>query len=452
LHFDSAPLDAPAAERCFARAFLFEKEQVDMLSAYHDQLINIRRQLHQNPEEGWSEFTTTAFLVTTLRGYGYDVLTGRKVVAPEACLGREESVVKAGLERARRNGVSEELLSEMEELTGCVAVLDTGRPGPTLAIRFDIDCVPVTECTDDTHVPAKEGFISKNPGFMHACGHDAHMSMGLAVAHWVMDNKDKLSGKIKILFQPAEEGVRGAAGMAASGILDDCDYFLGSHVAMSAKSGEIATNLYGYLCTTKLDVTFHGKPAHAGACPQEGRNALTAAANATVQMMGISRHSGGMTRINIGQLIAGEGRNVIPSKAVMKLEVRGETGEINQYMVDQVTNICKGIAMSFGVTYEMRKMGEAVDLTADQELVDILNAAGRATPGITVVDKALNFGGSEDATILARRVQAHGGKAAFFLWGSDRPSGHHTSTFDIKESDLDPALEVWTHIIPAILK
>lgn len=423
-----------------------------MLSAYHDQLINIRRQLHQNPEEGWSEFTTTAFLVTTLRGYGYDVLTGRKVVAPEACLGREESVVKAGLERARRNGVSEELLSEMEELTGCVAVLDTGRPGPTLAIRFDIDCVPVTECTDDTHVPAKEGFISKNPGFMHACGHDAHMSMGLAVAHWVMDNKDKLSGKIKILFQPAEEGVRGAAGMAASGILDDCDYFLGSHVAMSAKSGEIATNLYGYLCTTKLDVTFHGKPAHAGACPQEGRNALTAAANATVQMMGISRHSGGMTRINIGQLIAGEGRNVIPSKAVMKLEVRGETGEINQYMVDQVTNICKGIAMSFGVTYEMRKMGEAVDLTADQELVDILNAAGRATPGITVVDKALNFGGSEDATILARRVQAHGGKAAFFLWGSDRPSGHHTSTFDIKESDLDPALEVWTHIIPAVLK
>lgn len=423
-----------------------------MLSAYHDQLINIRRQLHQNPEEGWSEFTTTAFLVTTLRGYGYDVLLGRKVIDPEACLGREESVVKAGLERARRNGVSEELLAEMEELTGCVAVLDTGRPGPTLAIRFDIDCVPVTECTDETHVPAKEGFISKNPGFMHACGHDAHMSMGLAVAHWVMDNKDKLSGKIKILFQPAEEGVRGAAGMAASGVLDDCDYFLGSHVAMSAKSGEIATNLYGYLCTTKLDVTFHGKPAHAGACPQDGRNALTAAANATVQMMGISRHSGGMTRINVGQLIAGEGRNVIPSKAVMKLEVRGETGEINQYMVDQVTNICKGVALGFGVTYEMRKMGEAVDLTADQELVDILNAASRATPGITVVDKALNFGGSEDATILARRVQAHGGKAAFFLWGSDRPSGHHTATFDIKESDLDPALEVWTHIIPSILK
>ena len=423
-----------------------------MPTIYHDQLINIRRQLHQNPEEGWSEFTTTAFLVQTLRGYGYEVLTGRKVVNPDASLGREESVVKAGIERARRNGVSEELLSEMQELTGCVAVLDTGRPGPTLAVRFDIDCIPVTESTDPSHLPAREGFNSKNPGFMHACGHDAHMSMGLAVAHWVMDNKDKLSGKIKILFQPAEEGVRGAAGMAASGIVDDCDYFLGSHVAMSAKSGEIATNLYGYLCTTKLDVTFTGKPAHAGACPQEGRNALAAAANATVQMLGISRHSGGMTRINVGQLIAGEGRNVIPSKALLKLEVRGETGEINQYMVDQVTNICKGISIGFGVEYGMRKMGEAVDLTADKELVEILNAAGKATPGITVVEKPLNFGGSEDATILAKRVQSHGGKAAFFLWGSDRPSGHHTATFDIKESDMDPALEVWTHIIPAILK
>ena len=136
----------------------------------------------------------------------------------------------------------------------------------------------------------------------------------------------------------------------------------------------------------------------------------------------------------------------------MKLEVRGETGEINQYMVDQVTNICKGVAIGFGVTYDMRKMGEAVDLTADQELVDVLNAAGRATPGITVVDKPLNFGGSEDATILARRVQAHGGKAAFFLWGSDRPSGHHTATFDIKESDMDPSLEVWTHVISAVMK
>ena len=421
------------------------------MSIYHDQLISIRRQLHQNPEEGWSEFTTTAFLVKTLRGYGYQVLLGRNIIDPDACLGREMSVVKSGIERARKNGVSEELLAEMQELTGCVAVLDTGRPGPTLALRFDIDCIPVTESTDDKHVPTHCGFASKNPGFMHACGHDAHMSMGLAVCHWLMDNKDKLSGKVKILFQPAEEGVRGAAGMAASGILDDCDYFLSSHVAMLAKSGELATNLYGFLCTTKYDVTFNGRASHAGVSPQEGRNALAAAANATVQMLGISRHGGGMTRINIGQLVAGEGRNVIPSKAVMKLEVRGETMEINNYMSEQVTNIVEGIAKGFSVTYDMRKMGEAVDLTADQELIDILNESGREV-GLKVLDKPLNFGGSEDATILARRVQAHGGKAAFFVWGSDRPSGHHSALFDIQEKDMAPAFDLWTHVLPKVLK
>ncbi|MDY6010138.1 MAG: amidohydrolase [Duodenibacillus sp.] len=422
-----------------------------MPCAYHDQLVQIRRQLHQNPEEGWSEFTTTAFIVETLRKYGYEVLLGRKVINPDFCLGREPSVVQAGLERARKNGVSEALLEEMQELTGCVAVLDTGRPGPTLAIRFDIDCVPVTECTDPSHLPAREGFTSHNPGLMHACGHDAHTSVGLAVAHWVMDNKDALNGKIKILFQPAEEGVRGAAGMAASGIVDDADYFLASHCAMSAKSGELATNVYGFLCTTKFDVTFHGRPAHAGACPQDGRNALVAAANATVQMMGISRHSGGMTRVNIGQLIAGEGRNVIPSKAVMKLEVRGETSDINDYMVEQVNNICEGVAKSFGVTYDCRKMGEAVDLTSDKELVDVLNCCAGQIEGLKVLDKPNNFGGSEDATILCRRVQAKGGKAAFFVWGSNRPSGHHTATFDICESDMDVALTLWTKVIPAVL-
>ena len=154
---------------------------------------------------------------------------------------------------------------------------------------------------------------------------------------------------------------------------------------------------------------------------------------------------------NIGQLVAGEGRNVIPSKAVMKLEVRGETMEINNYMSEQVTNIVEGIAKGFSVTYDMRKMGEAVDLTADQELIDILNESGREV-GLKVLDKPLNFGGSEDATILARRVQAHGGKAAFFVWGSDRPSGHHSALFDIQEKDMAPAFDLWTHVLPKILK
>ena len=387
-----------------------------------------------------------------LRGWGYEVLLGRKVVNPESCLGRSQKVVEAGLAYARRNGVSEELLAEMDGLTGCVGVMDTGRPGPTLAIRFDIDCVPVTESADADHIPAAQGFCSTRPGLMHACGHDAHTSTGLAVAHWFADHKDEMKGRIKILFQPAEEGVRGAAGMAASGVLDDADFFLCAHIAMMCRSGEISVNPYGFLCTTKLDVTYTGRPAHAGVEPNAGRNAMAAACNAFVQLLGIARHGSGMTRINVGQLNAGEGRNVIPSHAVMKMEVRGETGEINQYMYDSAVAIIKGCAISQGCEYKIEKMGEAVDLTNDPELVAVLTRAGHAVEGLTVREDPMNFGGSEDATILARRVQAHGGKAAFFVLGADRPSGHHTARFDIDEKALDTGLAVWTNAISEILK
>ena len=95
-----------------------------------------------------------------------------------------------------------------------------------------------------------------------------------------------------------------------------------------------------------------------------------------VQLLGIARHGSGMTRINVGQLIAGEGRNVIPSHALMKMEVRGETGDINQYMYDAAVAIIKGCAISQGCEYKIEKMGEAVDLTNDEELVDVLTKAG----------------------------------------------------------------------------
>ena len=421
------------------------------LCKYHDELISTRRHLHTMPEEGWSEFTTTAYIVEKLRKLGYEVLMGKKVINPDNCLGRSQKVVDAGLAYARKNGVSEALLKELDGLTGCVGVLDTGRPGPTLAIRFDIDCVPVTESTDADHIPAKEGFCSTRPGLMHACGHDAHTSTGLAVAHWFADHKDEMKGKLKILFQPAEEGVRGAAGMAASGIVDDADYFLGAHIAMMCKTGELSVKPYGFLCTTKLDVTYTGRPAHAGVEPNAGRNAMAAACNAFVQLLGIARHGSGMTRINVGQLIAGEGRNVIPSHALMKMEVRGETGDINQYMYDAAVAIIKGCAISQGCEYKIEKMGEAVDLTNDEELVDVLTKAGEAVEGMTVRKDPMNFGGSEDATILARRVQAHGGKAALFVIGANRPSGHHTSKFDIDEKALDQGLAVWTNAVKEIL-
>ena len=420
--------------------------------AYHDQLISIRRELHQFPEEGWTEFCTTAFIVQHLRELGYEVLMGEKVISRKDCLGRDPKLVAQAIETAKARGVSQELLDEMQELTGCVAVLDTGRPGPTVALRFDIDCNNVTENPSDEHRASKEGWASKRPGLMHACGHDSHISSGLAIARWAMEHKNQLNGKLKIVFQPAEEGVRGAAAVAASGIVDDCDYFLSSHIAMMAKSGEIITSPVGFLCTTKYDITFKGRPAHAGIEPNAGRNALAAACHCVTQLLGIPRHGAGMTRVNVGKITAGEGRNVIPVNAKLVMEVRGETGEINQFMASETENIVEGVAKGFSVEYHIEKMGEAVDLFNDKELVDMLDDVCAHTEGVNKVLHEVNFGGSEDATILARRVQAHGGKAAYFVLGSDRTGGHHTSDFDIDENSLDIGVNIYSQMLTRLMK
>lgn len=420
--------------------------------AYHDQLINIRRELHQFPEEGWTEFCTTAYIVKYLRELGYEVLLGEKVVSRKDCLGRDPKLVAQAIETAKERGVCECLLNEMQELTGCCAVLDTGRPGPTVALRFDIDCNNVQESGADTHRATAEGWASKRPGLMHACGHDSHISSGLAVARWVMDHKDELNGKLKIVFQPAEEGVRGAAAVAASGIVDDCDFFLSSHIAMMAKTGEIITSPIGFLCTTKYDITFKGRPAHAGIEPNAGRNALAAACHCVTQLLGIPRHGSGMTRVNVGRIVAGEGRNVIPVNAKLVMEVRGETGDINKFMATETENIVQGVAKSFGVEYNIEKMGEAVDLFNDKELVDMLDDVCSKTEGVTKVLHEVNFGGSEDATILARRVQEKGGKAAYFVLGSDRAGGHHTAEFDIDESSLDIGMKIYAEMLKRLMK
>ena len=415
-------------------------------------MISIRRELHQFPEEGWTEFCTTAFIVEHLRKLGYEVLMGEKVVSRKDCLGRDPKLVAQAIETAKARGVSEALLAEMQELTGCVAVLDTGRPGPTVALRFDIDCNNVQENPSQDHRASREGWASKRPGLMHACGHDSHISSGLAIARWAMEHKDELNGKLKIVFQPAEEGVRGAAAVAASGVVDDCDYFLSSHIAMVAKSGEIVTSPIGFLCTTKFDVTFKGRPAHAGIEPNAGRNALAAACHAVTQLLGIPRHGSGMTRVNVGRLVAGEGRNVIPVNAKLVMEVRGENSEINDYMVEETQNIIAGVSKSFGVEAHVEKMGEAVDLFNDKEMVDMLDDVCSKTEGVKKVLHDVNFGGSEDATILARRVQAHGGKAAYFVLGSDRAGGHHTADFDIDESSLDIGVAIYSEMLKRLMK
>lgn len=114
--------------------------------------------------------------------------------------GLRSEEVEAAIELARAAGVSEALLERMGGYTGCVGVLDTGRPGPVTTLRFDIDCLAIEETKDENHLPNREGFASTRPGLSHACGHDGHTAVGLGVAQWLADDKETLCGKVKLVF------------------------------------------------------------------------------------------------------------------------------------------------------------------------------------------------------------------------------------------------------------
>ncbi|WP_040975485.1 M20 family metallo-hydrolase [Necropsobacter massiliensis] len=415
------------------------------------QLIHWRREFHRFPEIGWAEFYTTAKIADYLENLGFEVLLGKQIINQQFVRGRQKAVVEQGLKNALAQDIERKWLDKMDGYTGCVGVLDTGKAGKTVALRFDIDCVNVTETHNAEHIPNRLNFRSINDGFMHACGHDGHIAIGLGTALWLSRHKAQLSGKIKLVFQPAEEGVRGAAAIAASGVLDDVDYFAASHLSFCANSGCVICNPKNFLSTTKIDIRYIGKPAHAGAQPHVGKNALLAAAHAVTQLHGIARHGEGMTRINVGVLQAGEGRNVIPSNATIQLEVRGENKAINQYMVDQVMHIAKGIAISFDLAYETEIMGEAVDMNNDAELVTLLQEIARAQPQVKTTDADYAFNASEDATILGRRVQEKGGKAIYFIIGADRTAGHHQAEFDFDENQLLTGVNIYTQLLQRLL-
>lgn len=411
----------------------------EMTAALKDHLVALRRDLHRYPEPGWTEFRTASLVVRRLMELGYEVHYGSEVIKEEAMMG-----VPAPAELARRQQLALERGADpaiVERMaggkTGVVAILDTGRPGPALGFRFDMDANDVDEVHEATHRPFAEGFASENPGAMHACGHDAHTTIGLGLAEVLMGIKDELKGRIKLVFQPAEEGVRGARAMVEAGVVDDVDYMLGIHVGISRrKVGQVVCGGQGFLATTKLDVTFTGVPAHAGGEPEAGHNALLAAATAALNLHAISRHSQGATRINVGTLVAGSGRNVIPARAEMKIETRGATTELNDFVRERAYRILQGAAVMHDVGVDIKQAGAALGGEVSTDLVQKLAAVAKTVPGVTEVTEFGPAGGSEDYSYFMARVQERGGQATYMILGTEIAAGHHNAHFDINEDVL----------------
>lgn len=408
-----------------------------------DALRHWRRDLHRLPEAAWCEFRTSALIAHHLSELGFSVMLGDELLASNLIMGREIDVA-AQKERALRQGAHPDWLARIDEITGVMGVWDSGRPGPTLGFRFDIDAVEVEESREPAHQPCQEGWHSANPGWMHACAHDGHTAIGLVLAERISALGERLNGRIKLFFQPAEEGCRGGKALAAGGQLDDVDALLALHIGIHANSGELVVNPTEFLCSTKFDVEFMGRAAHAGLEPNAGSNALAAACMATTAMLGIARHRDGMTRINIGQLNGGSGRNVIPGHARLQGETRGATPALNDYMFGQVQKIVEGAAMMQGASYLIRKQGEAIGIENSPALLEEIVPLAEALKLETIHSR--RFGASEDAGFLIERVQQNGGQAAYLILGANLAAPHHHPEFDFDEAVLAPGvalLEAW---------
>ncbi len=401
-----------------------------------DLLQHWRRDFHRFPETAWTEYRTTSLIAAELAKEGYQILLGDQIFSASAVMGRQIDEV-AEKQRAMSQGADPHWL-EPQRLTGLIALLDTGRPGPCVALRVDLDAVHLQESESEQHFPQQANFASQNSHAMHACGHDGHAAIALVLGKQLIRHQEQLCGRIKLIFQPAEEGCRGGKALAQGGELDDVDLFYAIHLGIHAQSGELVVCPEAFLSSTKFDVEFIGRAAHAGLEPNAGANALAAACQAVNQMLAIPPHRDGMTRINIGQLNAGEERNVIPAFALLKGESRGATPQLNDYVFSAVQRIVQAAGLAYDVDYHIRRQGEAISINNTPALVHAVTLTADRL-GFNVVHSR-PFGASDDAGFMVERVQKRGGQAAYLVLGADLAAGHHTDRFDFDERVMERAV------------
>ncbi|MGB3533738.1 MAG: M20 family metallopeptidase [Microcoleaceae cyanobacterium] len=373
------------------------------------QLVTWRRHLHQRPELGFKEQLTAEFITNKLTAWGIDY--------------------QAGIAH-----------------TGIVATIDSGKPGPVLAIRADMDALPIQEEND---VPYK----SQHDGKMHACGHDGHTAMALGTAYYLANNRHSFEGTVKLIFQPAEEGPGGAKPMIEAGVLKnpDVDAIIGLHLWNYLPLGTLGIRSGALMAAVELfECTIQGKGGH-GAIPQTTIDAVLVASQIVTTLQTIvARNVSPLESavVTIGCLHAGHTHNVIADTATMEGTVRYYNPNFEGFFGQRIEDIIAGICQSHGASYDLNYYSLYPALINDQRVANLVRSVGDSvveTPA-GVVPECQTMAG-EDMAFFLKEIPG-----CYFFLGSANPEKdlaypHHHPRFNFDETVLCLGVEMFARCV-----
>jgi amidohydrolase len=372
---------------------------LEKATALKDEMIRLRRVIHANPELSFREYQTAALVADTLNEIGgYTIRT---------------QVGKTGV------------------------VADLGDAGPLLAIRADMDALPIIEANDAP-------YCSCNAGVMHACGHDAHTAILLGVAHLLRQSyaAESWRGRVRLLFQPAEEDVdenhiSGATAMINDGALEDVDAVIALHVSSDNPSGQFMFHDGPSLAAVdSFDAWIRGDGAH-GAYPHTGSDPIFMLAPILTAIYAIpSRRVNPLyaSVVSVGQVMGGATTNVIPNEVMLRGTMRSLLPEVRQQLWADLENALR-LSELMGGSYELEIVKGYPPMINDAEANDWMRQTAADLLGQDVIVNTQFGMGAEDFAYMTQKA-----KGAMFMLGAALPEGpsrhHHTSIFDIDESVL----------------
>jgi amidohydrolase len=377
-----------------------------------EEIISLRRDLHMHPETAFTEERTAGIVSRRLRRLGYQV----------------------------REGVGK---------TGVVALLDTGRPGPTLAIRADMDALPLQEA------PGRP-YGSRIPGKMHACGHDGHTAVAMAVATILAQGKDALRGRLLFLFQPAEEVLQGARAMLDDGALRDPrpDYLVGFHVDNTLPAGRVGVRAgIAWAAADKVALTFRGRSSH-GALPHLGVDAITMAAYAVAAIQNIVAREVSPVEpavVSFGTIHGGVAFNIVAESVELTGTLRTFREDVRSFLLERLEAVARGVAAALRGEAALEVLGGCPPVENHPEVATVVRRAAEETVGPEKVVTPELFTVSDDMAFFLREAPG-----CYFTVGTYNPAKgatgpHHSPSFDIDEDALPIAAEVMVRTVLAYL-